>query len=65
MLEAEICGWGPSGRNGGFVHGFWTQLASLRELVGDGAALELARAGSRILPAGTVPSPSSAARTSG
>lgn len=50
MLEAEICGWGPSGRNGGFVHGFWTQLASLRELVGDGAALELARAGSRILP---------------
>ncbi len=51
VLEAEICGWGPSGRNGGFVHGFWTQLASLRELVGDGAALELARAGSRILPA--------------
>ena len=32
------------------MHGFWTQLASLRELVGDGAALELAHAGSRILP---------------
>ena len=27
VLEAEICGWGPSGRNGGFLHGFWTQLA--------------------------------------
>jgi glycine/D-amino acid oxidase-like deaminating enzyme len=51
VLEKEICGWGPSGRNGGFVHGFWTQLASLRELLGDEGALQLCRAGSRILPA--------------
>jgi glycine/D-amino acid oxidase-like deaminating enzyme len=51
VLEAEICGWGPSGRNGGFVHGFWTQVASLRPLLGDARTLELCRAGSRILPA--------------
>jgi glycine/D-amino acid oxidase-like deaminating enzyme len=51
VLEQEVVGWGPSGRNGGFVHGFWTQLAALRELLGDADALRLARAGSRILPA--------------
>ena len=51
VLEAEICGWGPSGRNGGFLHGFWTELARLRELVGDEGALEVARAGSKIIPA--------------
>ena len=51
VLEAEICGWGPSGRNGGFLRGFWTDLAQLRGLLGDGPALELARAGSKIIPA--------------
>ncbi|MFN8185881.1 MAG: FAD-dependent oxidoreductase [Gaiellales bacterium] len=51
VLEQEIVGWGPSGRNGGFVHGFWTQLASLREMLGDADALRLARAGSGIIPA--------------
>ncbi len=51
VLEGEICGWGPSGRNGGFLRGFWTDLAQLRGLLGDGPALELARAGSRIIPA--------------
>ena len=50
VLEQEVVGWGPSGRNGGFVHGFWTQLASLREMLGDADALRLARAGSAILP---------------
>ena len=29
LLEAEICGHGPSGRNGGFVHGYWAALASI------------------------------------
>ena len=23
VLEADICGGGPSGRNGGFLHGWW------------------------------------------
>ena len=51
VLEAEICGWGPSGRNGGFLHGYWTRLAQLRDLVGAERALELCRAGDRIVPA--------------
>jgi glycine/D-amino acid oxidase-like deaminating enzyme len=50
LLEAEICGAGPSGRNGGFVHGYWASLASLVPLLGKGKALELARAGERIVP---------------
>ena len=23
VLEADECGFGPSGRNGGFCHGYW------------------------------------------
>jgi glycine/D-amino acid oxidase-like deaminating enzyme len=44
LLEADLCGHGPSGRNGGFCHGNWLTLAPLRERLGDGPALELARA---------------------
>jgi glycine/D-amino acid oxidase-like deaminating enzyme len=51
VLEAETCGAGPSGRNGGFCHGYWSHLASLREVVGDAGALEVARAAERIIPA--------------
>jgi glycine/D-amino acid oxidase-like deaminating enzyme len=50
LLEAEICGNGPSGRNGGFVHGYWAVLASLLPLLGEERALELARAGEQIVP---------------
>jgi glycine/D-amino acid oxidase-like deaminating enzyme len=50
LLEAEICGDGPSGRNGGFVHGYWAVLASLLPVLGEERALELARAGERIVP---------------
>jgi glycine/D-amino acid oxidase-like deaminating enzyme len=50
LLEAEICGDGPSGRNGGFVHGYWAVLASLLPLLGEERALELAHAGERIVP---------------
>ena len=50
LLEAEICGDGPSGRNGGFVHGYWAVLASLLPLLGEEEALELAHAGERIVP---------------
>ena len=50
LLEAEFCGWGPSGRNGGFCHGYWSYLPTLRELFGDAAALELCLAGDRIVP---------------
>jgi glycine/D-amino acid oxidase-like deaminating enzyme len=51
LLEAETCGAGPSGRNGGFVHGYWAGLARLLPLLGHKRALELVRAGERIVPA--------------
>jgi glycine/D-amino acid oxidase-like deaminating enzyme len=51
LLEAATCGAGPSGRNGGFVHGYWASLAELVPLLGRESALELARAGERIIPA--------------
>jgi glycine/D-amino acid oxidase-like deaminating enzyme len=51
VLEAETCGAGPSGRNGGFLHGYWASLAELVPLLGRERALELARAGEQIIPA--------------
>jgi glycine/D-amino acid oxidase-like deaminating enzyme len=51
LLEATTCGSGPSGRNGGFVHGYWASVAELVPLLGRDAALQLARAGERIVPA--------------
>jgi glycine/D-amino acid oxidase-like deaminating enzyme len=50
VLEAETVGLGPSGRNGGFVHGWWGSLDELRRLFGDEGALEVCRAGDRIIP---------------
>jgi glycine/D-amino acid oxidase-like deaminating enzyme len=44
VLEAEVCGMGPSGRNGGFVNAMWPSLASLRDRFGSTAALAIARA---------------------
>jgi glycine/D-amino acid oxidase-like deaminating enzyme len=51
LLESEICGAGPSGRNGGFLHGYWAGLADLLPQLGRERALQLARAGERIVPA--------------
>ena len=51
LLEAETCGSGPSGRNGGFLHGYWASLARTVPLLGEARAVELARAGERIIPA--------------
>ncbi len=51
LLEAATCGAGPSGRNGGFVHGYWASLGELVPLLGRESALALARAGERIVPA--------------
>ena len=50
VLEAETCGAGPSGRNGGFLHGYWASFPALLSLLGRGRALELARAGERVIP---------------
>jgi glycine/D-amino acid oxidase-like deaminating enzyme len=44
VVEQDICGGGPSGRNGGFLHGWWDQLPLLVDLYGPDAALEVARA---------------------
>jgi glycine/D-amino acid oxidase-like deaminating enzyme len=51
LVEADRCGAGPSGRNGGFIHGYWASLAETRAVLGDEGALALAQAGERILPA--------------
>jgi glycine/D-amino acid oxidase-like deaminating enzyme len=51
VLEAAVCGDGPSGRNGGFLHGYWSSLPRLRDTFGDGGALAVAQASSRIVPA--------------
>jgi glycine/D-amino acid oxidase-like deaminating enzyme len=47
VLERDICGGGPSGRNGGFVNGLWDELPTLAELHGDEAALAICRAADR------------------
>ena len=44
LLEADGCGRGPSGRNGGFANTMWFSLASMRKRWGDEPALAVARA---------------------
>jgi glycine/D-amino acid oxidase-like deaminating enzyme len=45
LLESEpVCGRGPSGRNGGFVEGLWSTLASMRARWGVAPALAVAEA---------------------
>ena len=44
LLEAGRCGFGPSGRNGGFVNSLWLSAPALRERFGAGPAERLASA---------------------
>jgi glycine/D-amino acid oxidase-like deaminating enzyme len=44
LIEQDICGGGPSGRNGGFVNAWWDEIDTLVELYGAERALEAARA---------------------
>jgi glycine/D-amino acid oxidase-like deaminating enzyme len=44
LLEADRCGMGPSGRNGGFANSMWPSLGSIRDRFGAAAALQIARA---------------------
>lgn len=44
LLEGEVCGHGPSGRNGGFCNVMWFSLPNMRARWGDEAALAVARA---------------------
>ncbi len=41
LLEADICGGGPSGRNGGFCDGWWSHLEDVASTYGDADAMEL------------------------
>jgi glycine/D-amino acid oxidase-like deaminating enzyme len=44
LLEADVCGRGPSGRNGGFCNVMWFSLPNMRRRWGDGPALAVAGA---------------------
>jgi glycine/D-amino acid oxidase-like deaminating enzyme len=46
LLESEVCGHGPSGRNGGFCNVMWFSLPNMRARWGDEAARVVARASS-------------------
>jgi glycine/D-amino acid oxidase-like deaminating enzyme len=46
VLEAEVCGHGPSGRNGGFCETLWTNLPDLVDRFGRDRALAAAQASS-------------------
>jgi len=51
VLEADRCGHGPSGRNGGFLNSYWYAMGTLREHHGEAGALAIARAGAESVPA--------------
>src|SRR6188472_455837 len=44
LLEQDICGGGPSGRNGGFVTAWWDELPDMVALYGESGAAALAHA---------------------
>jgi putative aminophosphonate oxidoreductase len=44
LLEADICGGGPSGRNGGFALSWWPKIETLVKRAGREEALRLVRA---------------------
>jgi glycine/D-amino acid oxidase-like deaminating enzyme len=47
VLEAGLCGHGPSGRNGGFCESMWLSAPALRERFGDEPARALLETSSR------------------
>ncbi|HEX6688765.1 MAG TPA: FAD-dependent oxidoreductase [Solirubrobacterales bacterium] len=44
LLESEVCGYGPSGRNGGFCNVMWFSLPNMRQRWGDAGGLAVAQA---------------------
>lgn len=44
LIEAGLCGHGPSGRNGGFINGLWFSLGLMTDRFGADAAVAVARA---------------------
>jgi glycine/D-amino acid oxidase-like deaminating enzyme len=51
VLEGRRVGEGPSGRNGGFLHGYWSSLPTLRAVLDADAALRVAHASDQVIPA--------------
>jgi glycine/D-amino acid oxidase-like deaminating enzyme len=51
LLEGDVCGHGPSGRNGGFCESLWFSAPALRERFGDAAARALLDASSETVSA--------------
>ena len=51
VLEASRSGDGASARNGGFLHGYWSSLPRLVDLLGADDALEVARSANGIVAA--------------
>jgi glycine/D-amino acid oxidase-like deaminating enzyme len=50
VLEAEGCGAGPSGRNGGFVNSMWFNVPALSARFGDRGAIAVAEAARDAVP---------------
>jgi glycine/D-amino acid oxidase-like deaminating enzyme len=44
LVEADVCGGGASGRNGGFILSWWHKFASLQKVCGTEEGVRLARA---------------------
>jgi len=44
VIEQDICGGGPSGRNGGFALTWWSKIQTLIKRVGEEEALRLVKA---------------------
>ena len=44
IVEADVCGGGASGRNGGFILSWWAKFSSLKKVCGGEEAVRLARA---------------------
>jgi glycine/D-amino acid oxidase-like deaminating enzyme len=51
VLEAGLCGHGPSGRNGGFCESLWLRVPELRERLGDEGARVVGEASSESVTA--------------
>ncbi len=49
VVEADICGGGASGRNGGFALSWWPKLASLTALIGERDAVTVAQDSERAI----------------
>lgn len=49
VVERDECGFGPSGRNGGFINGFYDHAGTLLDLFGRDGALAVIDAGARTI----------------